>query len=316
MLLSQTIDNIRKSPQVLVENKLSFAGPDSELGIYDTYEVANKVKLSSDQLLFCAMVSGKKIMHSEHSTSAQEFLPHQSFIIAPHSSVAIDFPEAQLIQPTTCLAIELSTERVNQIANTLDAQQPLNNEYGSWQYQPKILHSHHNTGTQNVLNRIVHLYSEDHVDRNIMIELALSELTIRLLREQTREFILQFTNKDPEHNGINAALAFIHQHLSDVINIDELARVACMSRTKFFAQFKQHLGCTPIAYQQQIRLKTAAVKLAQGQQITQTCFALGFVNTSHFSRCFKQLFGLSPRQYKARYHTKLTSEQQVSYLNS
>ena len=308
MLLTQTVNNIRKSPKVLVENKLCFSGPESELGIYDTYEIANNVKLSSDQLLFCAMVTGKKIMHAEQVEGAKEFLPHQSFIIAPTSTVEIDFPEARLLKPTTCLAIELSCERVKQIADTLNVQQPLNKEYGCWQYQPTMVHTHHNTNTQKVLTRIVQLYTEDHPDRSILIELALSELTIRLLREQTRDFILQFTNQDPEHNGLNAAVAFIHQQLSEVVSVDELARIACMSRTKLFSQFKQHLGCSPLAYQQQARLKKAAEQLEQGAQITQTCFALGFVNASHFSRCFKQCFGLSPRQYKARYqHSSLNN---------
>ncbi|GAA0822352.1 AraC family transcriptional regulator [Colwellia sp. D2M02] len=307
MLLSHTIDNIRKSPQVLVENKLSFAGPDSELAIYDTYEVANKVKLSSDQLLFCAMVTGKKIMHSDEDY-AREFLPHQSFIMAPYYDVEIDFPEASLNKPTTCLAIELSRDRVNQIANSLNVEQPLNREFGCWQYHHKLLHTHHNNYIQQVLNRIVRMYSENHPDRNVMIELAVSELTIRLLRQQTRDFILTFTAQDPENSGLTAALNFIHHQLSQPINVDELARIACMSRTKFFSQFKQHLGCSPLVYQQQIRLKKAAESLAQGQQITQTCFALGFVNSSHFSRCFKALYGISPREYKSRHTTMQTPQ--------
>ncbi|HCM48781.1 MAG TPA: hypothetical protein DIS98_15220 [Colwellia sp.] len=60
-----------------------------------------------------------------------------------------------------------------------------------------------------------------------------------------------------------------------------------MNRTQFFYEFKLHLGCSPIAYQLQNRLKQAANLLKKGQQVTQTCFALGFTNSSHFSRCFK-----------------------------
>ncbi len=44
-MISQYIDNKRYSPKVLVENKVSFAGPDSELSIYDTYEQAERVQL-------------------------------------------------------------------------------------------------------------------------------------------------------------------------------------------------------------------------------------------------------------------------------
>ncbi|MDQ7048871.1 MAG: hypothetical protein Q9M92_04730 [Enterobacterales bacterium] len=48
------------SPKVLVENKISFAAEKTELSIYDTYEEVYRVKLSSDQIMFCGMVQGKK----------------------------------------------------------------------------------------------------------------------------------------------------------------------------------------------------------------------------------------------------------------
>ena len=63
-------------------------------------------------------------------------------------------------------------------------------------------------------------------------------------------------------------------------------------------QFKNHLGCTPLVYQQQARLKKAAQLIGQGKQISQVCFSLGYSNLSHFSRNFKQFFGINPSAYK------------------
>ena len=244
-------------------------------------------------------------MHSTLDNFHGEFLPHESFIMAPGSSVEIDFPIAQISQPTTCLAIEISSERVQQVSAMLNQQQPLNQAFGHWQYDNKLVHTHHNRETQSVLNRIVHIYTENHPDRSAMVALAVSELTIRLLNQQTREFILAFSQQEPDHNGLNAAINQIELHLNESLSIDELARISCMSRTKFFHEFKVHLGCSPMVYQLQSRLKKAGKLLKQGQQITQTCFALGFTNTSHFSRCFKKFYGISLRQYKERYLTRL-----------
>ena len=67
-----------------------------------------------------------------------------------------------------------------------------------------------------------------------MIDLAVSELTIRLLRHQSREFILSFCQKEPDHNGLSAVLNYMTEHISDHLNIEQLCRLACMSRTKFF----------------------------------------------------------------------------------
>ena len=299
-MITELIENKRKFPDVLVENKVSFAGPDSELSIYDTYQQAFQVKLKSDQLLFCSMVTGKKIMHAGKDQYHSEFLPHESFIMAPDQSVEIDFPIAELSQPTTCLAIEISKDRIKKIANGLNTSMPKSKTLGHWQYNEELIHTHHNSDTQALLNRIVNIYTENHQDRSFMIDLAVSELTVRLLRHQSRDFMLSFCQKEPDHNGLTAALNYMNQHISDHLNIDHLCRLACMSRTKFFHEFKVHLGCTPIAFQHQARLKQAAMMIKSGQPITNVCFELGFSNASHFSRSFKLFYGLSPREYKTR----------------
>lgn len=300
-MIKETITSRRQNPKVLVENKISFAGPETELSIYDTFEQADRVKLKSDQLLFCGMVTGKKVMHDQNLAFETEFFPHESFVMAPDQTVEIDFPEAKLDQPTTCLAIEISTDKIMQTLSNLEQNNPLEKTYGDWQYHPNLVHTHHNAQTQELLNRIVKIYTENHQDRSWMIDLAISELTIRLLRHQTRDFIISHAEKLPDGNGINASLQFIHQKLVEAIDIEELCKIACMSRTKFFQQFKQHLGCTPAVYQQQLRLKKAAEQIKRGERITQICFNLGYANSSHFSRCFKQFFGLSPSQYRARH---------------
>ncbi len=299
-MISPRMENKRSSPKVLVENKVTFAGPESELSIYDTYEQAERVKLQSDQLLFCAMVTGKKVMHSDEERFNSEFLPHESFVMAPDSVVEIDFPTAQLAKPTTCLAIEISTDRIKQVASSLNEHTPINQAFGHWHYHHQLVHTNHNSQTQGLLNRIVQIYSENHQDRSAMISLAVSELTIRLLRHQTRDFMLSFCQQQPDNNGLSAVVNYIEKNLGERLDIDFLARIACMGRTKFFNEFRIHFGCSPIAFQQQLRLKQAALHIKQGQQITLTCFDLGFNNASHFSRCFKQFHGVTPRQYQIK----------------
>lgn len=297
-MIKGSLQTLRQNPKVLVENKISFAGPETELSIYDTYEQASRVALKSDQLLFCGMVTGKKVMHSSPHDYDAAFYPHESFIMAPNQRVEIDFPIAQLNQPTTCLAIEISTDRINQVAQQLNFTSPINSAYGEWQYHEQLIHSRHNHQTQALLSRIVQIFSEENEDRSCLIDLAISELTIRLLRHQTREFLLQHCTENPEFDGLSNALNYIQQHLSDNLDIEHLCKLSCMSRTKFFQQFKNHLGCTPLVYQQQARLKKAAQLIGQGKQISQVCFSLGYSNLSHFSRNFKQFFGINPSAYK------------------
>ena len=46
------INERREKRQLLVENKLTFAGPETELSIYDTYRSASGVGLDADQILY------------------------------------------------------------------------------------------------------------------------------------------------------------------------------------------------------------------------------------------------------------------------
>lgn len=287
---------IKREPRTLVENKISFAAEHSELGIYDTYQAAKKVDLRSDQILFCGMVTGKKIMHINGDNI--EFFPHESFILAPNQLVKIDFPIAKLDSPTTCIAIEIAPERVQQVSENLNSCAPMLQDFGEWQYNPTALHTHHSEQTQQLLTRIVSLYAENTPDRAYLIDLAINELSARLLRQQSRDFIIAHSAKDPEANQINRVIQYILSHLAVPIDIDHLCKIAVMGRTKFFNVFKNHLGCTPIAFQQQERLKLAAKLLERGMQITEAGFEVGFLNTSHFSKAFKCFFGQSPKFYQ------------------
>ena len=62
---NRSLDKKRQRIDVLIENKVSFAGEHAELSIYDTYLDAQKVALHSTELLFCGMISGKKIMQCD-----------------------------------------------------------------------------------------------------------------------------------------------------------------------------------------------------------------------------------------------------------
>lgn len=289
--------NELRTPQKLVENRVSFAGPDSELSIYDTYDSALRVGLNADQLLYCGMVSGRKVMHDSHCTNDQLFLPHESFVMAPGEYVEIDFPDATIQTPTTCLTIEIAKEKVESISQRMADLYPLESGPEGWQYNTPILHTHHTTATQSLLKRMVALFTENHPDRDAMVELNVTELIIRMLRNHERQFLLEYCKKLPDASGVTTALNYIEQHLAESLDIDLITKLACMSRSRLYTEFKKQLGCSPSELQQQLRLKEAAKRFDGGESITKVCYDLGFSNLSHFSRRFRQFFGISPREY-------------------
>jgi AraC-like DNA-binding protein len=92
--------------------------------------------------------------------------------------------------------------------------------------------------------------------------------------------------------------AFILRNLGKNFTLAEVASAACISRFHFARQFRQRVGCSPMAYVMRLRLERAKEMLARGdQRIADTAAALGFYDQSHFTRTFRRAMGVSPRAF-------------------
>lgn len=303
--------NRREHRHALIENKITFAGPDTELSIYDTYRQAVRVGLDATQLLYCGMVKGKKIMHldqSEHD-QGQLFLPHESYVMPPGGHVDIDFPEANEFAPTTCLTIEIDTDKIQSISERMNDLTTHANPDHDWQYQPAVIHEQHTRDTQILLEKMVGLYTHNHPDKEILMELSVSELIVRLLRQQGRDVLLKYCQSTPDASGLTAAIIYLEANLNAPLEIDTLCRIACMSRSKLYTEFKQQLGCSPGEFHQQLKLKKAANALKSGASVTVACYDSGFNDLSHFSRRFTQFYNCSPSQFRAKYQEPVGDNQ-------
>jgi AraC-like DNA-binding protein len=99
-------------------------------------------------------------------------------------------------------------------------------------------------------------------------------------------------------------LTFIHQHLRESLGIDDLARAAHMSRSRFFAFFQKHMGRAPIAYLKEVRLEDARKRLlASDAKLAAIAEATGFANPFHLSRELKRHLGVTPAEFRRRHRT-------------
>ncbi|CAA6814502.1 MAG: Transcriptional regulator, AraC family [uncultured Thiotrichaceae bacterium] len=287
----------------LVENKLSYYSDNSELGIYNTYQKSSGILFKSNELIFGGALAGRKIMHTQGIQNEQVFLPHESYIVAPGETIEIDFPDASLSTPTTCITVEISNDKMDQVTDRLHSILPDIENTTQWELGSPILHTHHCTETQHLLNRLAKLFQENHPDRELMIDLNVSELIVRLLRHKTRDFLLARSNLDPEFDGLTNSLTYIQDNLSSHLDIEKMCKLARMSRSCFYIKFKKKLGCTPLEFQLQLRLSAAAQRIKQHELMTTISYDLGFSSPSHFSRLFKKHFGYTPSCFKKK-HTQ------------
>lgn len=80
-------------------------------------------------------------------------------------------------------------------------------------------------------------------------------------------------------------------------SIDVLADALHMSRSNFYRKIKALSGMTPNDYLKAVRLNRAADLLRQGYRTMEVYELTGFSSASYFSKCFKEQFGVLPKDF-------------------
>ncbi len=92
---------------------------------------------------------------------------------------------------------------------------------------------------------------------------------------------------------------FIDAHFLQPINLEEIARVACLSHYHFLRLFKSVFETTPYQYVIAKRLQKAAQMLEDtNEMIGDISMIVGFETLPAFSDSFRREFGVSPSQYR------------------
>lgn len=94
-------------------------------------------------------------------------------------------------------------------------------------------------------------------------------------------------------------LIYIDLHLDEKLSLQKLSTIANISPYYFHRLFHTYLSMPPGEYIKYTRLTAAAKRLQYSRMsITDIAFAVGYEDTSSFTRAFLQLAGKSPRIYR------------------
>jgi AraC family transcriptional regulator len=92
----------------------------------------------------------------------------------------------------------------------------------------------------------------------------------------------------------------IQEHLDEELSLDRLARVAHFSPYHFHRLFRALVGETVTEYVRRLRLESAAVALKTGEKsVLEVALDAGYGTHEAFTRAFRQMFGVSPTQFRA-----------------
>ncbi|MEL7118053.1 MAG: AraC family transcriptional regulator [Bacteroidota bacterium] len=102
-----------------------------------------------------------------------------------------------------------------------------------------------------------------------------------------------------EGDRLNKVLEYTFQNYAQDIMIEDVAKIAFLSRSQFSYFFKLHTGKTYIQFLNDLRIENACILLKNTKHtIEQICYEVGFKNVSNFVRQFKKSKACTPSVYR------------------
>ncbi len=138
-------------------------------------------------------------------------------------------------------------------------------------------------------------------------EAALRALLLELIVFLSRAYTECDTTEAHALLRVGAVIGALERDYARAWTINNLIKIAHMSRSHFMRVFRRATGQTPIEYLVRLRLQKAMECLRQSDvSITTIAMDVGFNDSNYFSRQFKNANGISPSQYRNAHKDVLT----------
>lgn len=97
---------------------------------------------------------------------------------------------------------------------------------------------------------------------------------------------------------INEIKLYINENYLKNITLDDLAKVAQVSKYYLIRKFNECYGLSPHQYITNLRINYSKKLLKKNKKIADIAIDSGFYDQSHFIKCFKEYTGVTPMNYK------------------
>ena len=159
-------------------------------------------------------------------------------------------------------------------------------------------------------NAILHAIQQSHRDGTdaLLLDEQLAALLGHLLREH-RQLEKELRKLPPVkqstrleiYRRLSQAADYLCTYYDRSVSLDELARVACLSKFHFLRLFKIAFGRSPHQFLIGVRIEKARQLLGSTTlSVAELALRLGFPDPSSFSRAFYQAHRLYPTAYRSR----------------
>ena len=150
-------------------------------------------------------------------------------------------------------------------------------------------------------NRINKIFSEI-VDRynisNIKYELEMRALLCKLTAELV-DFYYDGFDEIKEIDRLQPVIRYIKENYRETISISDLSKLLNVCNDHLIRLFNDTIGITPTKYINNVRLEEMQKLLTNTDiSITEISYMVGFSSASYVSKVFKEIFGVTPSQYR------------------
>jgi len=127
---------------------------------------------------------------------------------------------------------------------------------------------------------------------------ALIIITMLCAAYDKRRCVMESTRSEDEL--FLQSIAHIYEKYNGKISIEELARMARMSRTSYIERFKRTTGLPPGEFITGQRISAAKAMLSNTSlSVSEIAHRVGFYDSSHLIKAFERLTGESPSDFRA-----------------
>lgn len=131
-----------------------------------------------------------------------------------------------------------------------------------------------------------------------LLEMKFRELLYNLLADPVNKEFLSYAYSVSDQYHVPIWQVMESNYMYN-LTIPEFAKLADRSLSTFKREFKAYYNMAPSKWLATRRLELAKNRLTASQKtIREIAFDCGFENASHFSRVFKQVYGVSPASYQ------------------
>ncbi|BCX66041.1 GlxA family transcriptional regulator [Pseudomonas izuensis] len=149
------------------------------------------------------------------------------------------------------------------------------------------------------MDMMLHLIGRDHGRE---LSAAISEMFVyeRIRNEQDHQRVPLKHVLGTHQPKLQEIVALMEANLEEPIDLDNLAEYVDLSRRQLERLFQKYLNCTPSRYYLRLRLIRARQLLKQtSMSLIELATVCGFVSTPHFSKCYREHFGVPPSDERA-----------------